>query len=57
MFKRLDSESKPAGIIRQGSKSFIAEISGRRENIHFLWVDPDHERPFPDSPSEIINWH
>ena len=56
MFKRLDSESKPAGIIRQGSESFIAEISGRRENVHFLWVDPDHERPSPDSASEIINW-
>lgn len=54
--KRLDSEHQAGGIIRQGSESFIAEVARGRANVHFLWVDPDHRRAFPDSAAKAINW-
>ena len=56
MLKSLDSETNAGGIIRQGSESLRAEIVREGETIHFVWIDPDHERPFPDSAMRIVNW-
>jgi hypothetical protein len=44
------------GIIRKGSESLRAEMVRGGEAIHFVWIDPDHERPFPDSAMRIVNW-
>jgi hypothetical protein len=24
--------------------------------MHYMWIDPDHKRPFPDSAISIVNW-
>jgi hypothetical protein len=56
MLRRIDSENSPGGIIRQGSESFIAEVSHGRRTVRFLWVDPDHTRPFPDSAVNLVSW-
>jgi hypothetical protein len=56
MLKRLDFDSSGGGIIRQGSESFAAEIVRGDQTTHYVWVDPDHQRPFPDSAVSIINW-
>ncbi len=54
--KRLDLEGSGGGVIRNGSESFAAEIVRGNETIRYLWVDPDHQRPFPDSAVALINW-
>ena len=56
LMKRLDFESSGGGVIGNGSESFVAEIVRGNETIRYLWVDPDHQRPFPDSAVAIINW-
>jgi|ERR1700682_1183243 len=56
LMKRLDFENSRGSVIRSGSESFIAEIVRGNETTRYLWVDPDHQRPFPDSAVSIINW-
>ena len=56
LMKKLDFESSGGGVIRNGSESFVAEIVRGNETMRYLWVDPDHQRPFPDSAVSIINW-
>jgi hypothetical protein len=56
LMKKLDFESSGGGVIRNGSESFVAEIVRGNERMRYLWVDPDHQRPFPDSAVSIINW-
>jgi hypothetical protein len=56
LLRRLNAEQRPGGIIRQGSQSFIAEIARGQKTTRFSWVDPDHERPFPDSAGDVIDW-
>jgi hypothetical protein len=56
MLGRLDFESSGGGVIRRGSESFAAEIVRGNQTMRYVWVDPDHQRPFPDSAVSIINW-
>ena len=56
MLRKLGSETNRGGFILRGSESFIAEIMRADKTVHFVWVDPDHERPFPDSVMKIVNW-
>lgn len=55
MLMQLDFSSSPGGVTRKGSESFVAEILGAEEK-RLLWVDPDHQRPFPDSVAKVIGW-
>ncbi len=56
LMKKLDFENGGGGVIRNGSESFVAEIVRGNETKRYLWVDPDHQRPFPDSAVSIIDW-
>lgn len=57
MLTQLDSNSSPEGVIRKGSESFVAEVAnGAEQEKRLLWVDPDHQRPFPESVAKIIGW-
>ena len=56
LMKKLDFESSGGGVTRSGSESFAAEIVRGKETIRYLWIDPDHQRPFPDSAAHIIDW-
>ena len=56
MLMQLDFSSSPWGVIRKGSESFVAEIANGAEERRLLWVDPDHQRPFPDSAAKVIGW-
>ena len=53
---QLDFKNSPAGFIRKGSESFVAEVQNGAEERRLFWVDPDHQRPFPDSAVAIISW-
>jgi len=52
----LNSESNSRGVIRQGLEPFIAEILRGDETIRFVWIDPDHDRRFPNRVVKIVNW-
>jgi len=54
--KKVDFDSKGGGIVRQGSETFVAEIVRGRKTARFIWVDPDHHRPFPDAAESVIRW-
>ena len=56
LLKELDSDINRGGVVLRGSESFNAEIISEKQTIHFVWVDPDHERPFPDSVKSIVKW-
>ena len=56
MLMQLDFSNGPGGVIRKGSESFVAEVPNGAEERRLLWVDPDHQRPFPDSVAKVIEW-
>jgi hypothetical protein len=52
----LPSQTSEIGAIRKASESLTAEVVRDDKTIHFVWIDPDHERPFPDSAIRVVNW-
>jgi hypothetical protein len=56
LLKNLDVETGEVGAIRKASESFIAEVVRDGKTVHSVWIDPDHERPFPDSAIRVVNW-
>ena len=54
--KKVDFDSKGGGIVRQGSETFVAEIVRGGQTVRFIWVDPDHHRPFPEAAESVIRW-
>lgn len=56
MLKNLDFESRGGGIVRNGAQNFTAEIAREGKTLHYDWMNPDHERPFPSSAVRIIGW-
>jgi hypothetical protein len=56
MLGDLDFQASAADVVRQGSESFIAEIVREGKALHSVWIDPDHQRPFPNSVISIVNW-
>jgi hypothetical protein len=54
--KKVDFDSKGGGIVRQGSETFVAEIVRGGQTVRFIWVDPDHHRPFPAAAESVIRW-
>jgi hypothetical protein len=54
LLKKVDFDSKGGGIVRQGSETFVAEIVRGGQTARFIWVDPDHHRPFPDAAESVI---
>lgn len=56
MLKNLDFKSKPGGIVRRGSERFVAEVMREDQTIRYVWMNPDHENPFPSSAVRVIDW-
>ena len=57
MLMQLDFSSSPgAVVIRKGLESFEAEVPNGAEERRLLWIDPDHQRPFPESATKVIGW-
>ena len=56
LLKRLDFSSNEGGIVRQRSESLVAEIVRDGEIRRYVWVDPDHLRPFPESAVRVVKW-
>lgn len=55
LLKNLDVQTG-VGTIHKASESLTAEVMRNGKIVHFLWIDPDHERPFPDSVARVVNW-
>ncbi|MFZ0278024.1 MAG: hypothetical protein WA651_19345 [Candidatus Sulfotelmatobacter sp.] len=55
LLKNLDSQTG-VGTIHKASESLTVEVMRNGKIVHFLWIDPDHERPFPDSVARVVNW-
>lgn len=56
MLKSLDLQTGELGTIHKASESLIAELVRDGKTTHSVWVDPDHERPFPNSAVHLVNW-
>ena len=56
MLKNLDFQSSGGAVTRNGAAMFVAEVVRRRSARHYVWTDPDHERPFPISTMSIVEW-
>jgi hypothetical protein len=56
LLKSLDFQTGEVGAIRKASESLIAEVVRDGKTVHSLWIDPDHQRPFPDSAIRVVNW-
>ncbi len=56
MLKSLGFKPSEGRLVRQGGESFVAEVVRGRETLHYLWFNPDHERPFPSSAARLIQW-
>jgi hypothetical protein len=56
MLRNLDFQATAGGVIRQGSESIVAEVVREGKALHYVWIDPDHQRPFPSSAISIVNW-
>ncbi|MFZ0297190.1 MAG: hypothetical protein WAM13_02455 [Candidatus Sulfotelmatobacter sp.] len=55
LLKNLNSQTG-VGTIYKASESLTAEVMRDGKIVHFLWIDPDHERPFPDSVARVVDW-
>jgi hypothetical protein len=56
MLKDLDFDGSRGGVVLQGAERFVAEITREGKTIHYVWMNPDHQRPFPNSAARVINW-
>jgi hypothetical protein len=51
-----ESTGTAGGMVLQGTESFIAEVNRRVDSKRYVWIDPDRQRPFPDSAVRVIRW-
>ena len=56
LLNSLPSRTSEIGAIRKASESLTAEVVRDDKTAHFVWIDPDHERPLPDSAIRVVNW-
>jgi hypothetical protein len=56
MLEHLAFQSSGGAVTRNGAAMFVAEIVRRRSASHYVWINPDHQRPFPSSAMSIIKW-
>jgi TonB family protein len=56
MLAGLDFQTSVGGIVRQGSETFKAEVHVAGETQRYVWLDPDHQRPFPGSAKVVVDW-
>lgn len=56
LLKKLDFKSSEGGMVQRGTESFVAEIVGKEDSERYIWMNPDHQRPFPESVAKLILW-
>jgi hypothetical protein len=56
MLENLDFQSNGGAVTRNGAEVFIAEVVRKRKTVHYVWIDPNHERPFPNSAMSVVKW-
>jgi hypothetical protein len=56
MLKDLDFDGSRGGVVLQGAERFVAEITREGKTIHYVWMNPDHQHPFPNSAARVIDW-
>jgi hypothetical protein len=56
MLENLDFQSNGGAVTRNGAEVFIAEGVRKRKTVHYVWIDPNHERPFPNSAMSVVKW-
>ena len=56
ILKNLDFKSRAVGIVHGGSERFVAEVIREDETTHYVWMNPDHQKPFPSSAVRVIDW-
>lgn len=56
MLEDLNFQSSELSTVRRGSESFQAEVQRSGETTRYIWVDPDHQRPFPESAISVVHW-
>ncbi len=56
MLENLDFQSSGGAVTRNGAEVLVAEVVRKGRTIRYVWIDPDHERPFPTSAMSVIKW-
>lgn len=56
LLKKLDFTSSESGVVQRGTESFVAEIPGEEDSERYIWMNPDHQRPFPEWAAKLILW-
>jgi hypothetical protein len=56
MLENLDFKGERGGIVLGGSERFVAEVIRGAETIRYVWLNPDHRKPFPSSAARVIDW-
>jgi len=56
MLENLDFQSSGGAVTRNGADVLVAEVVRKGRTIHYVWIDRDHERPFPSSAMNVIKW-
>ena len=54
--ENLDFQSSEGGVIREGAEMLEAEIVRKGKPMHYRWINPDDQRPFPDSVMNLVKW-
>jgi hypothetical protein len=56
MLENLDFQSSGGAVTRNGAEVLVTEVVRKGRTIHYVWIDPDHKRPFPSSAMSIVKW-
>lgn len=56
MLKNLKEQNPNDGVVKQGTESLVAEIAHEGKTSRYVWIDPDHKRPFPEEAVTLIGW-
>ena len=56
MLGNLDFQSSGGAVILNSAEVLEAEVVRKGKTMHYIWIDPDHERPFPKSAMSIVKW-
>jgi hypothetical protein len=54
-FRALAGQRGPA-VVRSGSETFMVEVPREKGVQRLLWMNPDHEDPFPPAAAQVVDW-
>lgn len=56
LLHNLRSNYRQDGIVREGTASFVAELTSNGKPVRYIWTDADHRDPFPGSIRKVVHW-